>query len=516
MQLGRLELGLELRGLEPFPSIADFFYLLFYPLMWLGLVIYPNDEVQPGDRKFLHLDNLIVIIGSGLSIWTLLIAPTVNSDEPDLLRYGLGVLYPVTGMVLLWGILTFFRNRLQQSVNIPILLIGMGIVGEITSDTLFAIAIDSYTSGSWIDLGWVTGSMMIGLAAILQVQRLSEQQIEDREARINHWLRYVRLWPIYLPYLWVGLAYAILVVSLPIDSENLYLVLGIGIIIALVIFRQVLTIISNEQLINKAQHELQERIQAQAALHQANITLDQRVQERTEELRNANLRLSEINTALEASVREKEVLLKEIHHRVKNNLQVISSLLNLQIQIIHDPAARSALLDSQMRVHSMALIHEKLHESDDRSRILLSPYIKSLSANLLHSYRKDNATINLVTRVEDIATEIDKAIPIGLILNELISNSLKHAFPENRSGEIGIELHREAASLVLLRYYDTGVGLPVGFDIHTSKSLGMRLVHSLAKQLNAELELENHAGIQLTLNIPIKSNDIIASAQETI
>lgn len=133
---------LELRGLEPFPSIADIFYLLFYPLMWVGLVIYPIDKVQSGDRKFLHLDNFIVIIGSGLSMWNLLIAPTVNSDAPDLLSYGLGVLYPVLGMVLLWVVLTFYRNRLQQSVNIPILLIGMGIVGEITSDTLFAITID--------------------------------------------------------------------------------------------------------------------------------------------------------------------------------------------------------------------------------------------------------------------------------------------------------------------------------------------------------------------------------------
>lgn len=354
---------------------------------------------------------------------------------------------------------------------------------------------------------------MIGLAAIHQVQRLSEQQIGDREARINHWLRHVRLWPIYLPYIWMGFAYAILVASLPIDSENLYLVLGIGIIIALVVFRQILTIIENERLINKAQHELQERIQAQASLHQANITLDQRVQERTEELRNANLRLSEINTALKASVLEKEVLLKEIHHRVKNNLQVISSLLNLQTQVVQDPAARSALLDSQMRVRSMALIHEKLYEFGNVSRVYLGQYIKSLSGNLFHSYQKDNSRINLVTSLQDIPTEIDKSIPIGLILNELISNSLKHAFPENRNGEIGIELQREAASTGFLRYHDTGVGFPAGFDIHTSKSLGMRLVYSLAKQLNAQLELENYAGFQLTLRFPIESGEDIASTQ---
>ena len=142
---------------------------------------------------------------------------------------------------------------------------------------------------------------------------------------------------------------------------------------------------------------------------------------------------------IQESLREKEVLLKEVHHRVKNNMQVISSLLNLQASRIEDPAVKEALRDSQSRVRAMAIIHESLYQSDDMSEINLKPYLRKLAANLFRTYNTSSANITLKMDAEDVFLDIDQAIPCGLVLNELLSNSLKYAFPEDRQGEISLE-----------------------------------------------------------------------------
>lgn len=249
--------------------------------------------------------------------------------------------------------------------------------------------------------------------------------------------------------------------------------------------------------------EIDVRKKAEKDLLQTQEELEMRVEERTEDLRYANNLLLENNQKIGASLCEKEVMLKEIHHRVKNNLQVVSSLLNLQSQTLKDPGAQTALRDSQMRVRSMALVHERLYQSENLDNISIKPYIESLSEDLFRTYSQDKGRIKLVTLVDDVSVGINDAVPLGLILNELISNSLKHAFPDGRKGEIGVQLQKVNSEQALLRYYDTGKGFLDAVNIQKSKSLGMRLVHNLARQLNTEIEFVNHSGVEIKFLIPI-------------
>ena len=869
-----------------FPSLADLFHLSFYALIWAGLIKYPWDEIKEGRRFLIILDSLIVVIGSGLVIWVLTIAPVLDSGWDNLVGRAISVLYPILGLVLLWGLFTFFRNRLQQSFYLPMALLALGLLGEITSDTFFAMNYKSYQSGSWMDLGWVLGPLAIGLGAILQAEYLTKQKVDPQLGRVETWLHDIKSWPVYAPYYLIALTYYVLIMNLPVESKHLYLLIGISLLITLLILRQVLTIRDYEKLVQQVQEQLIEHTKEELVLRNSISELDLRLNERTTALQAAKQQLSENNLALaevkkahklaeetlmrqlrveeqississgfinleaeetdqkieqalrvlgefedadrsyifqfledqvmsvtyewcrpgiesqknnlqeisladwpwwmermkrreainitrvselpeeagaekialqalgiqsvfaaplewsqtvvgfiafsatrrpriwrendktllkiageilvmafqrkesqhalseyamrlqtlhdidqailaeqsnesiiiqalknlfeimpcrggglvtvspqkdradlylirgeqeiepfsvnerdepaiykeiisaldtlergdtleshqipgilfknlfktthlslndtflaavplsqqeqlsgflclrlaspkdeiphlieslrevahslaialyqaklrhelqehilwiEASLHEKELLLKEIHHRVKNNLQVISSLLNLQTQAVNDPAACSALRDSQMRVRSMALIHEKLYQSDNLAEIRLGSYIKNLSNNLFHSYLSNGAQVKILTQLEEITIGIDNAVPVGLILNELISNSLKHAFPGNRSGEIGIELQHETPDIVLLRYYDTGVGLPDGFDLKTNKSLGMRLIYSMAQQLNAKLSLAHQNGVCFELRFPIEVKGSTAQAWE--
>ncbi|WP_017297329.1 PAS domain S-box protein [Nodosilinea nodulosa] len=192
---------------------------------------------------------------------------------------------------------------------------------------------------------------------------------------------------------------------------------------------------------------------------------------------------------LQASLKEKELLLKEIYHRVKNNLQVIYSLLNLQMRNVSDPAALSVLRDSQSRVRAMALVHEKLYKSEDLTRINLADYIHSLAHSLLETYLSSHNRISLRIEVEPYSFDIETALPCGLMLTELISNSLKYAFPDGRLGEIAITSCPGASDRILLTVQDNGVGLPEDFDLRCTSSLGLRLVQNLAKQIHGEVEI---------------------------
>ena len=198
-----------------------------------------------------------------------------------------------------------------------------------------------------------------------------------------------------------------------------------------------------------------------------------------------------------ASLREKEVLLREVHHRVKNNMQVISSLLQLQAQTIKshaDPGTLSALQESQNRVRSMALVHERLYRSTDLARVDFRDYLRNLSRDLLVAYGVDEARVRLELSGEAIQLSIDQAVPCALLASELISNSLKHGFPDGRRGHIRLTLERPEAARVELAVQDDGVGIPAALDWQHSASLGLRLVHTLARQLGAELRLERDAG----------------------
>ena len=188
------------------------------------------------------------------------------------------------------------------------------------------------------------------------------------------------------------------------------------------------------------------------------------------------------------SLTEKEVLLKEIHHRVRNNLQIVSSLLNLQSEHVRDVSTLAALRESQDRVRAMAQIHEKLYQSEGLSQIDVADYVRSMGASLFASYGVRGDVLALHLEVDEVKLGLDTAIPCGLIINELISNALKHAFPDGRRGEVRVELRAAGEGDLLLRVSDDGVGFPDGFEPRRSKSLGLQLVQALAEQLDGTVE----------------------------
>jgi len=210
---------------------------------------------------------------------------------------------------------------------------------------------------------------------------------------------------------------------------------------------------------------------------------------------------------IRASLQEKEVLLKEIHHRVKNNLQVICSLLNLQSGYIRDPEALALFRESESRIRSMAMIHEKLYQSESLSRVDFSEYLSSLSSLLFTTYVANPAAVQLKTHFEPVFMDIDTAVPLGLIVNELVSNSLKYAYPEGCSGVVELALRAGPDNQCSLSVRDHGVGLPAGFDINTTDTLGLHLVRILSAQLGAKLVVESNNGetmFELTSKISAK------------
>jgi two-component sensor histidine kinase len=202
---------------------------------------------------------------------------------------------------------------------------------------------------------------------------------------------------------------------------------------------------------------------------------------------------------IRASLREKEVLLKEVHHRVKNNLQIISSLLYLQAKRTEHPGAVSALRESRARIKSMALIHERLYASPDLASVDMGNYTRSLVSDLRHSHMAEDGLVRLTLNIDDIPLGITEAIPCGLIINELVSNALKHAFPKGRQGEILIQLFRTDANQVTLTVSDNGIGFPEQMDFRKSPSLGLTLINSLVEQLGGTIELDRRGGTTFTI-----------------
>ncbi len=205
---------------------------------------------------------------------------------------------------------------------------------------------------------------------------------------------------------------------------------------------------------------------------------------------------------LRTALAEKEVLLKEIHHRVKNNLQIVSGLLQLQAQGLDDPQTVNALRESQNRVESMSLIHKKLYTSSDLGQIDVSDYIHNLAISLLTTYQISPGAVALQVEVEPVLLSLDQAIPCGLIINELVSNALKYAFPDRRPGAIGVKLCQINNQLELT-VQDNGVGLPTCVDWQNASSLGLSLVYALAtEQLEGNLAVDRTSGTTFTIQFP--------------
>ncbi len=209
--------------------------------------------------------------------------------------------------------------------------------------------------------------------------------------------------------------------------------------------------------------------------------------------------LLEVEEKIRASLKEKEVLLKEIHHRVKNNLQIVSSLLYMQAARTEHPVAVSALKESRARIKSMALIHERLYQSPNLASVDMGDYTRNLVSDLQHFYRTEENSVRLTVRIDQIPLGITQAIPCGLIINELVSNALKHAFPKGKTGEVTVRMERQGANRIGLTVSDSGTGFPDNVDPRNSPSLGLTLVNSLVEQLDGTIELDRREGTAFTI-----------------
>lgn len=202
---------------------------------------------------------------------------------------------------------------------------------------------------------------------------------------------------------------------------------------------------------------------------------------------------------LKATLGMREVLIKELHHRVKNNLQIISSLLRLQSEHVRDPSSAGIFKESQSRLRSMALVHEHLYASRDLARIDFSNYLQGLVSGLIRSYAADPALLSVHIDSENIAVDLDTAIPCGMITTELVSNALKYAFPDRRKGDLWVGFHERGPNAYGLTVQDNGIGLPKGIRLDQTNSLGLRLVNTLVRQLNGEVHFEGNSGAKFDI-----------------
>ncbi len=207
----------------------------------------------------------------------------------------------------------------------------------------------------------------------------------------------------------------------------------------------------------------------------------------------------EMEDKLEKAIEEKDNMMKEVYHRVKNNLMVISSLLNLQSRYIKDKDTQDIFRESQNRAKSMAMIHEKLYRSGDLKHLNFTEYLENLSKDLYNTYTLDKSLVKLILNLKEVKLDIDTSIPLGLILNELLTNSLKHAFPNGRNGEIIVELKPESEGKFKLSVSDNGIGFPEDFDYKNTKTLGMMIINSLTEQIDGTINLDRSKGTKFTI-----------------
>lgn len=232
------------------------------------------------------------------------------------------------------------------------------------------------------------------------------------------------------------------------------------------------------------------------------------LREKVEMLKLASLERDSLISSLEAALSEKTVLLKEVHHRVKNNLALIGGLLGMQADSLDNERARLALEESQQRVLSMALIHDHLYAAEHLDRVNIGRYVHQLANELCATYTIDPGLVAIEVKTEQIELSVHRAIPCGLILNELISNALKYAFPEGRRGVIVIHFGHGRAGQLLLSCRDDGVGMPEGLNWQTSDSLGLKIVNILAKQLDGNLVVDRSGrGTYFELQFPIQGRN---------
>ena len=392
--LGIFNIGLN--QIDP-ASIIDLFFMAYFILFALGIFLLPRSQVIQKRWHKLSIDVGILFITVFLVSWTFFIMPAVGATG-DLFDAAIHL----TGIVLYTNLLFLMVDLvLSQAKTLhktPLLFLAASILFQILSNiiAIYPPLQESYILTNLMYISWVASYLTAFLAGMLQANTLNMEK-----PQISHnydpWYHKSNLIS-YLPSIGVISAYILLVWSYNQHIHGSFPVLegGVGCIIGLLLLHQAISIRENGKLYKAAEDEIKHRKEAEA----------------------------QIETAL----REKEALLKEIHHRVKNNLQIISSLLSLQSNYIEDETATDILRESQNRVKAMANVHEKLYHSKDLSKINFKGYIEEMVCELSHSYGS-NHKIQINTEIEDMSIGIETAVPSGLIINEIISNSFKHAFP---------------------------------------------------------------------------------------
>jgi two-component sensor histidine kinase len=262
---------------------------------------------------------------------------------------------------------------------------------------------------------------------------------------------------------------------------------------------------SYNEMANQLSDNISHRKKTEKQLLVQQMHLEDRVQERTKELQEKISNLEEAELEISSNLKEKEILLQEIHHRVKNNMTVVASLLKLQMNNTTNKETKIALQDSQNRIQTISLIHESLYRSDNLTTINMQTYLNQLSHAVHHGY-DINKKASLKLNIENFSIGIKQASPLGLIVNELITNALKYAFPDNKDGEITLNLISNQENKAELTVSDNGVGIPEGFVLNDADSLGLKLVKAIAEnQLDGSIDMENKNGTKFTIKFNIET-----------
>jgi len=438
-------------GIQQFPSIADVFYTLFYPFFAFGLILMTrlkSVSTEPYKHYKNIFDALIIVLSLAMIIQFALFSIPVVTNHFNSLSLAISTGYILMDLLLLFILVYFLFNLSSKTKSLPFLLLALGIGLKIASDLgfFFESLLGTYESGSVVDLIFVISYCIIGFAAMTQISSYG-LNIEESLSRFRSLFR-SELFS-YVPLLAILFAFITIIIFSYYYSLSSFIgfALGISVILVLALIRQILTLKEGKNVQNM----------------------------------------------LLKSLKEKDVLIKEVHHRVKNNMQIISSFFTLQQGSIKDPESLVAFNETKNRVKTMAMVHENLYHSEDLSNLDIGNYIENLLTNLYRTYTSNPELIQLEMNVERVSMSISTAIPLGLIINELITNSLKHAFPGGKKGEIALGLFSENDGYVLY-VVDNGIGFPEELDIKNTESLGMQLVTTLVEQIDGTIELNRKGG----------------------
>jgi len=465
-------------GETPFPSFADVFYVLSYPLFLVGTLTIPS-FTQSKRQIITDLIEMGAVLLAMFLVFAELVFAPILSEDNELITKVLTLFYPLGDFLLFYGLIILLYKQSNRLEIRWVVFLSAGIALFIIADALYSYleALGIYETGGAIELGWISAYALLALGAIAHIKYAETNSNVKIRPQLKRWLSY-------LPYFFLIGVLVLLIITNNQKSYLGYITLGMGvlIVVVLVIIRQVLTL--NENI--KLNLSLAEK---NSELEESNFILNKEIIHR-----------KEVQKKISDSLKEKEVLLKEIHHRVKNNLQIVSSLLYLQSALIKDKAVVEMFTQSLNRIQSMALVHEYLYQSKDLSKISVKEYLTELISILRETYNEK--AVSLIINID--AKEsiwFGQAIYCGLIVNELMSNALKHAFNGKNNPEVRIDFKNQDGEC-FLSVKDNGIGISDFEAISKGNSLGTKIIKTLTEQLKGTLVYSSEEGTKVEIKFP--------------